>query len=148
MEVLQAAFWSLDPARTVAKFAEFGRLASDSAEARRFVELEERANEGEPLPYAAARELIEDMLAATSRATANGWWAAGRCAANWMRLCSTSSPLTTASPRQPRHRPGHRRPSPRGMSEWWWIGAERSRAPKISHALPLITAVASGRTHP
>ena len=62
MEVLQAAFWSLDPARTVAKFAEFGRLASDSAEARRFVELEDWANEGEPLPYAAARELIEDMF--------------------------------------------------------------------------------------
>ena len=62
MEVLQAAFWSLDPARTVAKFAEFGRLPPDSAEAHRFVELEDWANEGEPLPYAAARELIEDMF--------------------------------------------------------------------------------------
>jgi polyhydroxyalkanoate synthase len=62
MEVLQAAFWSLDPARTVAKFAEFGRLDPDSAEARRFVELEEWANEGEPLPYPAAKELIEDMF--------------------------------------------------------------------------------------
>jgi polyhydroxyalkanoate synthase len=62
MEVLQAAFWSLDPARTVGKFAEFGRLAPDSAEARRFVELEDWANEGEPLPYAAAAELIEDLF--------------------------------------------------------------------------------------
>lgn len=63
MEVLQAAFWSLDPDRTVAKFAEFGDLAPYSPEARRFVELEEWANEGEPLPYPAARELIEDLFA-------------------------------------------------------------------------------------
>ena len=62
MEVLQASFWSLDPARTVRKFAEFGRLDPTSAEARRFVELEEWANEGEPLPYPAAKELIEDLF--------------------------------------------------------------------------------------
>jgi polyhydroxyalkanoate synthase len=62
MEVLQAAFWSLDPARTIAKFAEFGRLDPASPKARRFVELEEWANEGEPLPYAAANELIEDLF--------------------------------------------------------------------------------------
>lgn len=64
MEVLQAAFWSLDPARTVRKFAEFGRLDPESVDARRFVELEEWANEGEPLPYPAAKELIEDLFEA------------------------------------------------------------------------------------
>jgi polyhydroxyalkanoate synthase len=63
MEVLQAAFWSLDPKRTVRKFAEFGRLDPASADSRRFVELEEWANEGEPLPYLAAKELIEDLFA-------------------------------------------------------------------------------------
>lgn len=62
MEVLQAAFWSLDPHRTVQKFAEFGRLDPESIEASRFVELEEWANEGEPLPYPAAEELIEDLF--------------------------------------------------------------------------------------
>ena len=62
MEVLQAAFWSLDPERTVRKFAEFGSLDPAGAEARRFIELEEWANEGEPLPYPAARELIEDLF--------------------------------------------------------------------------------------
>jgi polyhydroxyalkanoate synthase len=62
MEVLQASFWSLDPQRTVRKFAEFGRLDPASADARRFVELEEWANEGEPLPYLAAKELIEDLF--------------------------------------------------------------------------------------
>jgi polyhydroxyalkanoate synthase len=45
MEVLQAAFWSLDPERTVRKFAEFGRL-----------------NQGEPLPYPAAQELVEGLF--------------------------------------------------------------------------------------
>src|SRR6478672_5872205 len=44
MEVLQAAFWSLDPQRTVRKFAEFGQLDLGSAESRRFIELEEWAN--------------------------------------------------------------------------------------------------------
>jgi polyhydroxyalkanoate synthase subunit PhaC len=62
MEVLQAAFWSLDPERTVRKFAEFGRLDPSSSEARRFVDLEDWANEGEPLPYPAARELIEELF--------------------------------------------------------------------------------------
>ena len=62
MEVLQASFWSLDPGRTVMKFAEFGRLDLASPDAQRFVELEDWANEGEPLPYPAARELIEDLF--------------------------------------------------------------------------------------
>src|SRR5437764_92223 len=62
MEVLQAAFWSLDPERTVRKFAEFGRLEPMSAEALRFIELEEWANEGEALPYPTANELVEDLF--------------------------------------------------------------------------------------
>ena len=75
MEVLQAAFWSLDPHRTVRKFAEFGRLDPVSAEARRFVELEEWANEGEPLPYPAAKELIEDIFGRD--VPGSGEWIAG-----------------------------------------------------------------------
>ena len=62
MEVLQASFWSLDPERTVSKFAEFGRLDPCSAQAQRFVELEDWANEGEALPYLAAKELMENMF--------------------------------------------------------------------------------------
>jgi polyhydroxyalkanoate synthase len=62
MEVLQSAFWSLDPRRTVAKFAAFADLPQDSASARRFVTLEDWANVGDPLPYPAARELIEDLF--------------------------------------------------------------------------------------
>jgi polyhydroxyalkanoate synthase len=62
MEVLQSAFWSLDPKRTVAKFASFADADPDSAAARRFVTLEDWANEGEPLPYRAAKELVEDLF--------------------------------------------------------------------------------------
>jgi len=63
MEVLQGAFWSLDPERTVRKFAEFGKLEPDSPKARRFVALEDWANAGEPLPCPAAAELLDGMFA-------------------------------------------------------------------------------------
>jgi polyhydroxyalkanoate synthase len=62
MEALQSAFWSLDPARTVAKFAAFADLAGE--EAQTFVTLEDWANDGPPLGVAAARELFEDFFAA------------------------------------------------------------------------------------
>ena len=62
MEVLQSAFWSLDPARTVAKFEAFADARGDQA--RTFVTLEDWANDGPPLAGAAARELFEDLFAA------------------------------------------------------------------------------------
>jgi polyhydroxyalkanoate synthase subunit PhaC len=61
MEVLQAGFWSLDPERTVRKFADFADLDPAGDQARRFVTLEDWANEGEPLPLPAARELFENF---------------------------------------------------------------------------------------
>jgi polyhydroxyalkanoate synthase len=77
MEVLQASFWSLDPERTVRKFAEFGRLDPEGAEAQRFAQLEDWANQGEPLPYAAAKELLEGMF--EQDLTGSGTWqVAGR----------------------------------------------------------------------
>ena len=72
MEVLQAAFWSLDPDRTVAKFAAFGSLAPGSTQARRFVALEDWANGGEALPLAAAAELVDDLFQADL--SGNGSW--------------------------------------------------------------------------
>ena len=75
MELLQSAFWSLDPKRTVAKFASFADLAPDSAAARRFITLEDWANEGEPLPFPAARELIEDFFG--SDLPGKGGWRVG-----------------------------------------------------------------------
>ena len=91
MEVLQAAFWSLDPERTVRKFAEFGRLDPASAEARRFIELEEWANEGEPLPYPAARELVEGLFG-NDLPGSGRWMIGGRAASD--RLAMPSLHLT------------------------------------------------------
>ena len=81
MEVLQAAFWSLDPERTVGKFAEFGRLEPGSPEAKRFVALEDWANEGEALPFAAARELIEGLFG-RDVSGAGTWEVGGRAASD------------------------------------------------------------------
>jgi len=81
MEVLQAAFWSLDPERTVRKFADLASLDPDSADARRFVSLEDWANEGEPLPLPAARELIEDLFG-RDRPGSGEWQVGGRPASD------------------------------------------------------------------
>ena len=81
MEVLQAAFWSLDPQRTVSKFAHFASLKADSSQARRFVTLEDWANEGEPLPLRAARELIEDFFGSDLPGKGK-WKVAGRTIAD------------------------------------------------------------------
>lgn len=75
MEVLQAIFWSLDPHRTVAKFSELAELAPGSDEARRFVALEDWANEGEPLPLPAAHELMNDFF--ERDVTGRGAWFIG-----------------------------------------------------------------------
>ena len=80
MEVLQAAFWALDPGRTVAKFAHFAELDPASDDARRFVMLEDWANEGEPLPLPAARELVEDLFGADLPGRGE-WRVGGRLAA-------------------------------------------------------------------
>jgi len=64
MEVLQAAFWQLDPARTIGKYEAFAGFDPDSPEAAAFVTLEDWTNQGEPIPLPAARELFEDMFAA------------------------------------------------------------------------------------
>lgn len=75
MEALQSLFWSLDPARTVAKFEAFADLPPGSAEADRFVTLEDWANDGPPIVAAAARELFEGLIAAD--ATGEGRWQVG-----------------------------------------------------------------------
>lgn len=67
MEVLQAAFWQIDPERIVAKFARFAGLATGSAEERRFVAMEDWANGGEPLPLPAARQLVDELFGGGGR---------------------------------------------------------------------------------
>ena len=101
MEVLQAAFWSLDPERTVSKFARFAALDPASAEARRFVQLEDWANQGEPLPCAAAAELIEHLFGADLTGTGR-WSVAGttirdRLAASALHFTAGGDRITPAA---------------------------------------------------
>ncbi len=63
VEVLQAGFWKLDPARTIAKYEAFAGMEANGPAARAFVRLEDWANSGAPLPHAAARSLFEDWIA-------------------------------------------------------------------------------------
>jgi polyhydroxyalkanoate synthase len=61
MEVLQAGFWQLDPARTVAKYQAFATMPE--ADAAMFVAMEDWANAGAPLTYAAGAGLFERLVA-------------------------------------------------------------------------------------
>lgn len=62
IEMLQTAFWKLDPARTIAKYEAFSAMAPGSAAARSFVALEDWANAGAPLTFAAGEEMFEALL--------------------------------------------------------------------------------------
>lgn len=75
VEVLQAGFWKLDPARTVTKYETFAALSGD--EAAMFVAMEDWANSGAPLTYAAGADLFETCLAA-DRPGRGDWLVAGR----------------------------------------------------------------------
>src|SRR3546814_11017486 len=65
LEILQIAFWLLDPGRTVSKYARFGALPPGSPEADAFMRVEDWVNGGAPLPRGAARELVDDPFPAT-----------------------------------------------------------------------------------
>jgi polyhydroxyalkanoate synthase len=59
MEVLQSGFWSLDPERTIRKYADFLDMEEDSLAWRGFITLEDWANEGAPLTLGCGRDIIE-----------------------------------------------------------------------------------------
>ncbi|MHA6723333.1 alpha/beta fold hydrolase [Sphingomonas sp. RS2018] len=61
MEVLQAGFWQLDPARTIAKYEALAD--ADTAQLAAFVALEDWANAGAPITLAAGREMFEGLFA-------------------------------------------------------------------------------------
>lgn len=61
MEILQSGFWALDPAKTIAKYADFGEMAAESDGFAAFLVLEDWANAGPPLTYAAGEELFEAL---------------------------------------------------------------------------------------
>jgi polyhydroxyalkanoate synthase len=77
MEVLQTAFWRLDPARTIGKFETFARRDPDAPAARAFVALEDWANDGPPLTHAAAAELVDGFFGDDAPGR-GAWQVAGR----------------------------------------------------------------------
>lgn len=75
MEVLQSGFWSLDPDRTIRKYADFGEMDADTLGYRGFITLEDWANEGAPLTLACGRDLVEGCYQANR--PGNGAWLVG-----------------------------------------------------------------------
>ncbi len=72
MDLIQPAFWSLDPAAAVRKFEQFARFPSESQKAQVFVAVEDWANTGPALALPAARECFEDFY--SSDLTGKGAW--------------------------------------------------------------------------
>lgn len=88
MEVLQTGFWQLDPARTIIKYERFGRLDPDSAAAKSFVAMEDWANAGAPLTFAAGRQIFDDLFTADLPGSGR-WRVAGVTAAPASLPCPT-----------------------------------------------------------
>lgn len=63
MEILQLAFWSLDPDLVEQKYAKFAQMEMESDEARSFVALEDWANQGPPLSLPAASQCFDPFFA-------------------------------------------------------------------------------------
>ena len=76
MEVLQAGFWSLDPHRTIGKYATFADMPEDDPGYAAFLLLEDWVNEGPPLTLAAGRDLIGNFYGADLPG-AGSWVVAG-----------------------------------------------------------------------
>jgi polyhydroxyalkanoate synthase subunit PhaC len=72
IEVLQLAFWGLDPERTVTKYAALAHRSPGDDYARRFATLENWANAGAPLTAAAALDLFDKLIGKNS--TVDGHW--------------------------------------------------------------------------
>lgn len=77
VELLQTGFWSLDPDRVAQKFVTLGHDPLDPGKLADFVAVEDWANDGEPLPFAAAAQLFE-RLYASNESAAGGWMINGQ----------------------------------------------------------------------
>lgn len=76
-EVLQQLFWRLDPSRTIRKFEEFAAKDPTSPAGLNYIAVEDWANGGPPLTFAAGRELMEDLLIG-NKPGAGRWQIGGR----------------------------------------------------------------------
>ncbi len=75
MEVLQSGFWAMDPARTIRKYAAFADADPGSDAERAFLAVEDWANGGAPLTFAAGRDLFDGLYAGNLSGT--GRWQVG-----------------------------------------------------------------------
>jgi polyhydroxyalkanoate synthase len=95
MEVLQSGFWAIDPARTIAKYAAFADMEPGSDAERAFLAVEDWANQGAPLTYAAARDLFERFYADNAPG-AGTWRVNGRATDPAALDCPTLSIVSTS----------------------------------------------------
>lgn len=75
VEVLQQIFWRIDPVRTIGKFEHFAGKDVSSPEGVNYVAVEDWANGGPPLTFAAGRELMEALMA--ENMSGEGQWKVG-----------------------------------------------------------------------
>lgn len=97
MEVLQSGFWAMDPARTIRKYAAFADMTVGSDEERAFLAVEDWANGGPPLSYAAGQDLFESFYAAN--ASGLGRWRVGERQIDPARLTCPTLSIRSASDR-------------------------------------------------
>ena len=62
MEILQTAFWGMDPLGTVAKFSRLAGLSLDDPKLVEFCAIEDWTNSGAPLTSGAAADLFENFI--------------------------------------------------------------------------------------
>lgn len=74
-EVLQQIFWRIDPGRTIAKFEQFSTKDPSSAEGANYIAVEDWANDGPPITFAAGRQLMADLM--THNMSGAGHWHVG-----------------------------------------------------------------------
>ena len=75
MDLVQPAFWALDPALPAAKFERYAAMPAGSDAALSFERLEDWANNGPAIPLPAMREAIVDLFGANL--SGRGEWVVG-----------------------------------------------------------------------
>lgn len=94
MEVMQSGFWAMDPVRTIRKYAAFADAAPGSDAERAFLAVEDWANGGAPLTFAAGRDLFDEFYAGNISGTGR-WQIDGQTVDPTTLSCPTLSIVST-----------------------------------------------------
>jgi polyhydroxyalkanoate synthase len=97
IEILQTAFWGMDPAGTVAKFSRLARLSSDDPKLMEFCAIEDWTNSGAPLTAGAATDLFENFIA--NDVSGAGKWVVGGAIASPSSLRVRTTNFTATNDR-------------------------------------------------